>query len=76
MKRFLPQSSPFPRRQELVATIREQKMVSFDFLARSFRLVPASTLHFDLKQLVKGGLIKKLGSTRGVVYVPKEETIG
>ncbi|MBI3577604.1 hypothetical protein HY086_06215 [Candidatus Gottesmanbacteria bacterium] len=74
MKTLLPRSSPFLRRQELVATIREQKVVSFDFLARSFRLVPQSTLHFDLKQLIKAGSIKKLGSTRGVLYVPTEET--
>lgn len=64
-------SSPFPRRQEIVATIRENKMVSFAFISRQFRLVPPSTLHFDLKQLVKAGSITKLGSTRGVVYTVK-----
>ena len=65
---ILPRSSPFPRRQEIVATIRENKMVSFAFLSRQFRLVPPSTLHFDLKQLAKAGLVQKMGSTRGVVY--------
>lgn len=66
-----PRSSPFPRRQEIVATIREYKMVSFELLSRKFRLVPASTLHFDLKQLAKAGLVQKMGSTRGVVYTVK-----
>lgn len=63
-----PRSSPFPRREEIVATIRGYKMVSFAFLSRQFRLVPPSTLHFDLRQLAKAGLIQKMGSTRGVVY--------
>lgn len=67
------QTSPFPRRQEIVATIREHKMVSFAFLSRSFRFVPPGTLHFDLKQLIKAGLIKKLGVTRGALYVPAQE---
>lgn len=66
-----PRSSPFPRRQEIVATIQDNKMVSFAFLSRQFRLVPPSTLHFDLKQLVKAGAVTKLGSTRGVVYTIK-----
>ncbi|MEK7544102.1 MAG: winged helix-turn-helix domain-containing protein [Patescibacteria group bacterium] len=66
-----PHSSPFPRRQEIVATIRENKMVSFAFLSRQFRLVPPSTLHYDLKQLAKAGFIQKMGSTRGVVYTIK-----
>ena len=63
-----PRSSPFPRREEIVATILWYKMVSFAFLSRQFRLVPPSTLHFDLRQLAKAGLIQKMGSTRGVVY--------
>lgn len=58
-----------PRRAEIVEIIRDHRMVSFDFLARRFVAVPKSTLHFDLKQLTKGNYIKKLGSTRGVVYV-------
>lgn len=66
-----PRSSPFPRRQEIVATIRENRVVSFAFLSRRFRLVPPSTLHFDLKQLAKAGLVQKMGSTRGVVYTVK-----
>jgi len=56
------------RRQELVNTIRDHKEVSFDFLARNFRAVPISTLHYDLLQLIKHGYIQKMGSTRGVCY--------
>jgi len=48
-------------------------MVTFEFLSRRFRLVPPSTLHFDLKQLVKTGSVTKLGSTRGVVYTVKKQ---
>lgn len=59
-----------PRRQELVSFIREQRMVSFDFLARNFRGVKERTLHYDLFMLMKGGFIRKLGSTRGVLYTP------
>ncbi len=69
-----PKSSPFPRREEIVATIRDNKMISFAFLSRQFRLVPPSTLHFDLKQLAKAGLIQKKGSTRGVVYTAVTNT--
>ena len=62
------QSNLLPRRQEILNIIRDHQMVSFDFLARRFRAVPPSTLHYDLKQLLKSGLVKKLGTTRGAVY--------
>lgn len=58
-----------PRRAELVEVIRDHGMVSFDFLARRFRVVTPSTLHNDLAILAKQGYIKKLGSTRGSMYV-------
>ncbi len=61
-----------PRRQEIIAVIRDHKMVSFDFLSRNFRGVPQRTLHYDLKQLGQAGYITKLGTTRGVLYVPGE----
>lgn len=61
-----------PRRAEIVDIIADHEMVSFDFLRRRFRAVSTSTLHFDLKQLIRGGYIKKLGTTRAVVYVPGE----
>ncbi len=57
-----------PRRAEIVDIIKDHQMVTFDFLARRFVAVPKSTLHFDIKQLMKGNYIKKLGTTRGVVY--------
>ena len=66
-----------PRRAEMLDVIRDHRMVSFDFLARRFRAVAPSTLHYDLKQLIKEGYIKKLGSTRGAVYTlsGKEMTV-
>jgi len=66
-----------PRRAEILDVIRDHNMVSFDFLARRFRAITPSTLHYDLKQLTKQGYIKKLGSTRGAVYTRsgKEMTV-
>jgi Fic family protein len=66
------QVSLLPRRSELFSVIRDHPMATFDFLHRRFLAVPVSTLHNDLKQLIKANYIKKLGSTRGVVYVPIE----
>lgn len=60
-----------PRRQEIMAIIKDHKMVSFNFLKRRFQKIPDSSLHYDLKMLQNKGFIKKLGSTRGVVYSPK-----
>ncbi len=57
-----------PRRQEILNIIRDHKIVSFDFIRRRFFNVPSSTLRYDLLQLRKQGLIKKLGQTRGVRY--------
>lgn len=62
-----------PRRAEILDVIRDHRMISFDEIARRFRAVSAGTLHYDLAQLTKKGYIKKLGSTRGVVYVPADE---
>lgn len=59
-----------PRRAEIVQIISDHKIVSFDFLRRRFRAVPDRTLHNDLQQLVRLGLIEKLGATRGVMYAP------
>lgn len=63
-----------PRRQELIHTISEHNEASFDFLARNFRGVPISTLHYDLLQLQKKGYIIKRGSTRGVSYTVRQNT--
>lgn len=64
--------SLLPRRAELLNVIRDHPMTTFDFLHRRFLAVPVSTLHNDLKQLIKTKHIQKLGSTRGVVYVSVE----
>ncbi|OGG04825.1 hypothetical protein A2Z33_05955 [Candidatus Gottesmanbacteria bacterium RBG_16_52_11] len=63
-----PYAHLLPRRGEIMRIIRDHRMVSFDFLSRRFRAVPQRTLHYDLAQLVKSGLIRKMGSTRGVQY--------
>lgn len=60
-----------PRRQEILAIIKDYKMISFNFLKRRFQKIPDSSLHYDLKMLLDRGFIKKLGSTRGVMYAPK-----
>lgn len=65
-----------PRRAEIFDVIRDHRMISFDQISRRFRAVSTSTLHYDLHQLVKSRYVNKLGSTRGVVYVPNEEMIG
>lgn len=63
-----PEDRLLPRRQEILAIIRDHKIVSFDFLKRRFRKIPDSTLHYDLKKLIEGNFLKKLGTTRGVYY--------
>lgn len=59
-----------PRRKEILETIKDHKLVSFDFLRRRFMRIAPSSLHYDLRQLAKKGFIRKLGVTRGVVYAP------
>lgn len=66
-----PEDTLLPRRREILEIIRDHKMVSFNFIRRRFVRIPDSTLHYDLKQLLKINLIKKLGSTKGVVYSSK-----
>lgn len=58
-----------PRRQEIIALLREHPDSSFDFLSRRFPAVNFKTLHYDLNQLQKQGFIYKRGITRGAVYV-------
>lgn len=57
-----------PRRAEIMRLIEDHKIVTFDFLSRRFRAVPVRTLHYDLSQLIKAGLVQKMGATRGVSY--------
>ena len=60
--------SLLPRRQEILAIIKDHKMASFDFLKRRFYKIPDSSLHYDIRMLIKKGFIKKLGDTRGALY--------
>ena len=57
-----------PKRREILGVIRDHGMVSFDFIRRRFMAVSEETIHYDLQQLVKVGLIIKLGKTRGALY--------
>lgn len=68
-----PYDSLLPRRAEILRIIQDHKVVTFDFLSRRFRGVPKRTLHHDVAKLVKGGWVRKLGTTRGAVYVPAGE---
>jgi len=58
-----------PRRKEILNIIRDHPMCSFDQIRRRFFAVNPKTLHYDLAQLMKVGLVKKLGATRGAMYV-------
>lgn len=66
-----PYAHLLPRRAEIMRVIEDHKIISFDFLARRFRAVPPRTLHHDLSRLIKGGLVQKMGTTRGVQYCMK-----
>lgn len=68
VKRELPEDSLLPRRREILEIVKDHKAVSFNFLKRRFVKVPDSSLHYDLKQLLRAGFIRKLGTTRGVIY--------
>jgi Fic family protein len=57
-----------PRRQEIMNIIQDHQMINFDMLRRRFMAVPVSTLRNDLLQLQKQGMVKKLGTTKGVWY--------
>jgi predicted transcriptional regulator len=57
-----------PRRREIYLVIKDHHEVSFDFIRRRFMIVPVSTLHYDLSQLMKQGLIEKIGVTKGALY--------
>ena len=47
--------SLLPRRAEILATIKDHRLVSFDFMRRRFYQMAVSTLHYDLQQLIKAG---------------------
>lgn len=62
------EDSLMPRRQEIIRIIRDHPLCSFNMLHRRFFSVNPKTLHYDLSQLIKGGYITKVGTTRGVLY--------
>lgn len=68
-----PEEAPamLPRREEMLAIIKDHPRCSFDFIARRFAQVNPKTLHYDIGWLVKNGFVKKLGVSRGVVYEGK-----
>lgn len=57
-----------PRRTELLEVLKDHPESSFDFLHRRFLDLHERTLHRDLRYLIKRGLIKRFGKTRGAVY--------
>jgi Fic family protein len=73
VKTELPEDQLLPRRREILEIIRDHEMVSFDFVRRRFRLVSDSTIHYDLRQLIEQGYVKKLGITRGALYSPTSQ---
>jgi len=65
-----PEDLLSPRRKEILAVVRDHKIISLNFITRRFMAVSARTLSHDLQKLVKQGFIKKLGNTRGALYSP------
>jgi RIO-like serine/threonine protein kinase len=56
------------RRLEILHIIRDHKFVSMDFIQRRFMTVSGRLLRYDLKKLRDLHLIKKRGTTNGVIY--------
>jgi Fic family protein len=67
-QKLLPSDFLLPRRSEILAIIKDHKLINFDTLRRRFSQVNERTLRYDLKKLIDGGLIQKLGTTKGVYY--------
>lgn len=65
---FNQENSLSPRRFEILQTIKDHKLVSFDFIQRRFLLVSGRLLRYDLKKLRDAGLIVKKGVTKGALY--------
>lgn len=63
-----PGPSMLPRREEILAVIRDHPRCSFDFLTRRFSTVNTKTLHYDMQWLITHKMVRKLGVTRGAVY--------
>ncbi len=56
------------RRREVYETIKNHPFISFDSLKRRFASTPSRTLSYDVFMLIKSGLVRKHGVTRGVCY--------
>lgn len=63
-----PKDYLLPRRAEILNIIIDHRLVNFDQVRRRFLAVNERTLRYDLKKLADAGLIKKLGTTKGVYY--------
>lgn len=57
-----------PRRAEIFQIVKDHKLVSLDFIKRRFQNIPERSLRNDMEDLLKRGLISKLGKTKGVMY--------
>lgn len=57
-----------PRRKEILYIIRDHPMSPLETLIRRFPTIPRRTLSYDVQWLVKHKYLRKIGSTRGVVY--------
>jgi Fic family protein len=68
-----PEDYLLPRRAEILGIIKDHRIVNFDTIRRRFMAVNERTLRYDLKQLQNAGLIKKLGTTKGVFYEEKKD---
>ena len=60
--------SLLPRRSKIYELIETNKLTNFEQIKRKFLKVNERTLRYDLKKLQEQGLIRKLGTTRGVYY--------
>lgn len=56
-------------RQEILFLIKDHPECTFDFIYRHFLSKKPQTIHYHLLKLQTEGQVKKLGKTRGVVYV-------
>lgn len=67
-KEFTASDFLLPRRAEILAIIKDHKLVNFDQIRRRFFAVNERTLRYDLKKLIDSGFIIKRGTTKGVYY--------
>jgi len=73
-KKIEPEDLLLPRRAEIFRIIKDHGLMNFDTIRRRFLAINARTLRYDLKKLQDGGLIHKLGTTKGVFYKSASST--